>query len=230
MKNRDTASAQSTGAAKQAIRLLIVDDHELVRDGIRSRLESQSTIEIVGEATDGHQAVDLAKSLKPDLVLMDINMPNLGGLDAVEHMKSIGLQCRILILSLYDNAEYVKRAMALGTNGYLLKDIGKTEMIEAIKSAAAGEFYIDKRLALSLSEALDAGEQTSPASAQIYNLTGRECEILRKISQGKLNKEIASDLNISTRTVESHRSSIRKKTGGGNAATLSKIAIELGLS
>ena len=203
------------------IRLLIADDHELVRDGIRARLESETGIEIVGEAENGHEAVQMAEQLKPDLVMLDINMPKMNGLDAVEEIRTRKLPCNILMLSLYDNAEYVRRAVALGTNGYLLKDVSQPEMTMAIRIASEGGFYVSENLAANLKD-----EHQSPDP---YNLTGREREVLAAIAAGKLNKQIAGELDISVRTVESHRSAIRQKTGGGNAAGLARIAVELGL-
>ena len=203
------------------VRLLIVDDHELVRDGIRARLESEEGLEIIGEAENGRQAVELVEQLQPDLVMLDINMPEMNGLDAVEEIRNRDLPCNILMLSLYDNSEYVRRAMALGTNGYLLKDVSQIEMAKAIKIAATGGFYVSESLADSIKD----DEVTDP-----YNLTEREREILAAIAAGKLNKQIAGELDISVRTVESHRSAIRQKTGGGNAAGLTRIAAELGLA
>ena len=204
------------------VRLLIVDDHELVRDGIRARLESEQDFDIIGEAENGLQAVALVEQLQPDLVMLDINMPEMNGLDAVEEIRNRDLPCNILMLSLYDNSEYVRRAMALGTNGYLLKDVSQSEMAKAIMVAAKGGFYVSE----SLSHSLDGLEEAKDP----YNLTDREREILAAIAAGKLNKQIAGELDISVRTVESHRSAIRQKTGGGNAAGLTRIAAELGLT
>lgn len=204
------------------LRLLIVDDHELVRDGIRARLDEEHDLEIIGEAGDGREAVVLAEQLQPDLVMLDINMPKLNGLDAAKEIRARELPCTILMLSLYDNPEYVHRAMTLGTNGYLLKDVSQGEMIMAIKTAAQGGFYVSENLAASLKRMTS---ETDP-----YNLTEREREILIAIAAGKLNKQIAGELDISVRTVESHRSAIRQKTGGGNAASLTRIAGDLGLT
>ncbi|MEP1209612.1 MAG: response regulator transcription factor [Rhizobiaceae bacterium] len=204
------------------VRLLIVDDHELVRDGIRARLESEQGLEIIGEAENGRQAVSLVEQLQPDLVMLDINMPEMNGLDAVEEIRDRDLPCNILMLSLYDNSEYVRRAIDLGTNGYLLKDVSQSEMAKAIKIAAKGGFYVSESLSHSLADEDGANDP--------YNLTDREREILAAIAAGKLNKQIAGELDISVRTVESHRSAIRQKTGGGNAAGLTRIAAELGLT
>jgi two-component system nitrate/nitrite response regulator NarL len=204
------------------VRLLIVDDHELVRDGIRARLDSERSLVIIGEAGNGQDAVRLVETLQPDLVMLDINMPGMNGLDAVEEIRSRDLPCNILMLSLHDNSEYVRRAKALGTNGYLLKDVSQQEMTKAIKIAAKGGFYVSESLTHSLQHAESGNEP--------YNLTHREREILTAVAAGKLNKQIAGELDISVRTVESHRSAIRQKTGGGNAASLTRIASELGLT
>ena len=212
----------------EPVRILIADDHELVRDGIRSRLENSPELQIVGEAVNGLQAVQMVDELAPDLILMDINMPKLNGLDAVERIKDKNLPTRILLLSIHDDAEYLRRAMTLETNGYLLKDVTQAEMVAAIKQAAGGDFYVHSKLAPALAD-IKAGSDQGASSDIPYGLTNREREVLAAIAKGKLNKEIANDLRISIRTVESHRSSIREKTGGGNAAMLSKIALELGL-
>lgn len=203
------------------IRLLIADDHELVRDGIRARLDGVSDITIVGEGQNGSEAVKLCKELRPDVLMMDISMPIMSGLDAVEEIKRRELPCRILMLSLYDNPEYISRARTLGANGYILKDVSQDEMVNAIRAAVGSEFYTSNSgIAASESEMFN----------DPYNLTEREREVLSAIAKGQLNKQIAGDLHISVRTVESHRSAIRQKTGGGNAAMLAKIANELGLS
>lgn len=203
------------------INLLIADDHELVRDGIRARLEGIPDINIIGEAENGREALELSERLQPDVLMMDINMPVMSGLDAVEAIKEKKLPCRILMLSLYDNHEYVARAQSLGTNGYILKDISQSEMVKALRAAHRGGFYI--------SDALASVVEGASEKADKYNLTDREREVLAAIARGQLNKQIAGDLDISVRTVESHRSAIRQKTGGGNAAMLTKIATELGL-
>lgn len=212
---------------EKPIRLLIADDHELVRDGIRARLESEGGIEIVGEARNGVELVGLARSLQPDLVMCDINMPEMSGLDAAEEIRRLDLPCAVLMLSIYDNPEYVHRAIAIGTNGYLLKDISQQEMTMAIRIAAKGGFYVSGNLA-SMLKGIDPATEKDEVEDP-YRLTSREREVLRSIAQGKLNKQIAGELKISVRTVESHRGAIRRKTGGGNAAKLVKIADELGL-
>ena len=201
------------------IKLLIADDHELVRDGIKARLEEEASIEIVGEAANGSEAIALMKELTPDLVLLDINMPELNGFETVEEMRKLHIKHKVLFLSLYDNKEYVRRAKVLGANGYMLKDVSQNEMIDTIKNAVRGGFHVTSELDDCFDEAAE----------ELPTLTEREQEVLAAIAVGKLNKQIAGELNISVRTIESHRSAIRQKTGGGNAASLAKIASDLGL-
>jgi DNA-binding NarL/FixJ family response regulator len=184
-------------------------------------LDSEQDLDIIGEAGNGRDAVHMVEQLQPDLVMLDINMPEMNGLDAVEEIRARELPCNILMLSLHDNSEYVRRAKALGTNGYLLKDVSQQEMAKAIRIAAHGGFYVSESLTHSLREPV--------ANNEACNLTDREREILTAVAAGKLNKQIAGELDISIRTVESHRSAIRQKTGGGNAASLTRIAAELGL-
>lgn len=204
------------------IKLLIVDDHELVRDGIRARLEDETHIEIIGEAANGLEAISKARELSPDLIMIDINMPHMNGLDAVAKIREQKLPCRVLLLSIYDNREYVSRAKSLGANGYILKDVSQPEMVRAIKMAAEGQFYVSENLASALTKPARVADDP-------YGLTTRERQVLLSIANGKLNKQIAAELDISVRTVESHRSAIRQKTGGGNAARLTHIASELKL-
>lgn len=204
---------------RNVIRLLIADDHELVRDGIRARLEDQADIEIVAEAANGCETLDLAQECNPDLILLDINMPNQNGFETVEKMQKLDLTQKVLFLSLHDNKEYVRRAKTLGANGYMLKDVSQSEMIDTIHKAALGGFHVSANLNI----------EDDPSGMEYNSLTEREQEVLIAIAQGKLNKQIADELNISIRTVESHRSAVRQKTGGGNAASLAKIASDLGL-
>lgn len=206
------------------IRLLIADDHELVRDGIRARLETESWLAIVGEASTGQQAVEKAAELKPDLIMMDVSMPDLNGLEATAKIRSAGIDCGILILSIFDETEYVHGSIASGANGYILKDVSAEEMIRAIIAVGNGGMYMGSSITPSLMPAQSSGVRENP-----YSLTKREVDVLRAVASGKANKEIAYDLSISVRTVESHRQSLREKLGGGNAVHLSKIAKELDL-
>ncbi|ALV27191.1 response regulator transcription factor [Pannonibacter sp. Q-1] len=206
------------------VRVLLADDHELVRAGIRARLEGVAPFEIVGEATDGRMAVQLAETLRPDIILMDISMPGLNGLEATETIRRKHPMISVLVLSIYDNPEYVRGVMQSGARGYLLKDISAKEMINAILAVADGGYYFSSRVGPALME-----NKPSPSPTNPYGLTEREREVLQGVARGQANKEIAVHLGISVRTVESHRLNIRDKVGSGNAAHLYRIAQELRL-
>ena len=209
----------------QHIKIVIVDDHDLLREGISARLSDVGYIEITAEGGNGREAIDLCKRLEPDVLLMDISMPIMNGLEAAKQIMELGLKTRILFLSIYDDNEYIQEALRIGASGFVLKDVSKPEMLNAIKSAAEGATYLGPKVAASLQKWVDK----STEDANTYGLTKREKQVLALIAEGHLNKEIAYRLDISIRTVESHRSAIRDKTGGGNAATLAKIARDLGL-
>ncbi len=207
------------------INLLIVDDHDLLREGIVARLSDVDTIKIIGQGCNGKEAVALCKQYEPDVLLMDISMPEMNGLEAAKEIKLLGLKTRILFLSIYDDNEYVQEALRIGASGFVLKDVSKPELLNAIKSVSQGAIYLGPKVA----ESLHNTPPETPRTTSDYGLTNREKQVLSLIAEGHLNKEIAYRLNISIRTVESHRSVIREKTGGGNAATLAKVARQLGL-
>jgi len=201
-----------------------VDDHQLVREGISSRLQANRSISICAEAANGLQACELARQLDPDIILMDISMPEMNGLEAAAEILRGNPASRILFLSIYDNPEYIQEALRIGAKGYILKDVSAEEMMTAIVAVRNGGTYLGSKVTFSLSA--NAGQETQKCK---YNLTNREKEVLRLIAQGQANKEIGDALAISVRTVESHRMAIREKTGGGNAATLTIVAKELKL-
>jgi two-component system, NarL family, nitrate/nitrite response regulator NarL len=207
------------------IKIIIVDDHHLLREGISARLSDVPYIEIIAEGCNGREAVDLCQRLQPDILLMDISMPEMNGLEAAGKIREMGMQTPILFLSIYDDNEYIQEALRIGANGFVLKDVSKPEMLNALKAVTGGATYLGPKVAASLQNT--ASPQDQPT--RDYGLTKREKQVLALIADGHLNKEIAYRLSISIRTVESHRSAIRNKTGGGNAATLAKIAHNLKL-
>jgi DNA-binding NarL/FixJ family response regulator len=207
------------------IKLIIVDDHDLLREGICARLSDVPYIEIIAEGCNGLEAIELCTRMAPDVLLLDISMPEMNGLEAAQRIMSLGLKTRILFLSIFDDNEYIQEALRIGASGFVLKDVSKPEMLNAIRSVAEGATYLGPKLAASLQNA-SAPQDGAPCA---YGLTKREKQVLALIAEGHLNKEIAYRLDISIRTVESHRSAIRDKTGGGNAATLAGIARDLGL-
>jgi DNA-binding NarL/FixJ family response regulator len=216
---------QSGKSGGERLRLVIADDHDLLREGIRSRLLDEDFVDIVGEGRNGREAVELCVALQPDMVLLDISMPELNGLEAALQIKQALPAIKVLFLSIYDNEEYVREALRIGANGFVLKDVSKAEMINAIKSVAQGATYLGPQAAASLASKAAVDRPV----ANDFGLTDREKEVLAAVSRGLANREIAMQLSISVRTVESHRLSIREKTGGGNAVALSKIAGKLGL-
>ncbi|WP_037309767.1 response regulator transcription factor [Ruegeria halocynthiae] len=202
------------------IRVLIVDDHPMVAEGIQSILESYAGIEVVGTLSSGQDAVDQAAGLAPDVILMDLNMPGLGGLSATEIILERLPDTRILILSMHDSPEYISTALNHGAKGYILKDVPTEEIKQAIDAVMRGEQYLCTGASGSLQP---KGKNTREA------LTGREQTILLELAQGKSNKEVASVLDISVRTVETHRKNIKRKLGISSTAGLTRYALEHGV-
>lgn len=211
-------------AHSRPVRVLLADDHELVRDGIRARLQKVPELEIVGEAANGKEALKLAVELEPDVLLMDVSMPVMNGLEAATEIRKTCPRIAVLILSIYDNPEYVRGVVQAGARGYILKDISATEMITAITSVASGGYYFSAAVGPTL-----VGSATSAPVEDPYGLTDRERQVLTAIAKGQPNKEVARELGISVRTVESHRLNLREKVGNKNAAQLYKVAQDLGL-
>ena len=201
-------------------KLVIVDDHDILREGIRARLKDHDKFDIIGEGRNGQEAIDLYHCCKPDIVLTDISMPIMNGLDAATKILAADKDAKIIFLSVYDDPEYVTKAISIGAKGFILKDVSKPEMVNAICRVAQGGRYFGPSVTTKLSE-------TSPV--EDFGLTKRECDVLGRIAKGITHKEIAIALNLTVRTLESHRSSIRTNTGGGNAITLAKIASDLNL-
>lgn len=210
------------------IRVLVADDHSVVREGIRHVLESTGDFEVVAEAADGQEALDLARLHAPDVILLDISMPRLTGLGAVPALRRDVPGTRILILSVHDDAQYVLESVRAGAHGYLRKDTSPAELRSALKAVHEGGEWYSPQVARQLSEAIRAGKEQPPASA-LAELTPRELEVLGRVARGLTNKETAVELGISTRTVEAHRDSLTRKLGVRTTAGLTRLAIEAGL-
>ena len=205
------------------IKLLLVDDHPLVRDGIRARFEADELIEVIGEAQNGQQALDFVSQQMPDVVLMDVSMPVMNGLEATQHLRQLYPSMPVLILSMHDSREYIQQLVQTGASGYVLKDVSSDELVRAIQTVYQGGSYFSAGVSQMLFQGqAQASEQTQP-------LTPREETVLRHLAEGSSNKEIARQLDISVRTVETHRQNIKQKLDIHTAAGLARYAIEQGL-
>ncbi|MEJ2684194.1 MAG: response regulator transcription factor [Candidatus Sulfobium sp.] len=208
-------------------RVMIVDDHALVREGITALLRLYDDVQIVGEAADGAEAIVNAEKLRPDVILMDIAMPGLGGLEATMEIKKRNPEVRILVLSQYDDKEYVSRFLKANVSGYILKRAVGGELITAIRAVARGECYLHSSVA---SKVIDGyigktGEATDPYDL----LTDREKQVLKLVAEGNTQKEIASILGISVKTAVAHNTNICEKLGLHSKAELIKFAIQKGI-
>ncbi|MEV0386265.1 response regulator transcription factor [Nonomuraea sp. NPDC050643] len=202
------------------IRLLIADDHPVVRDGIRGMFTGDPGFEVLGEAGDGAQAVDLARVLDPDVILMDLRMPRMDGVSAIKELARLGLRARVLVLTTYDTDKDVLPAIEAGATGYLLKDTGRDELIRAVHAAARGEAVLSPSVATRL-----LGQVRAPADP----LSARELEVLRLIADGATNREAAARLFISEATVKSHVLHIYAKLGVNDRAAAVAVAFRRGL-
>lgn len=211
---------------KSNIRLLVVDDHPVVRKGIVSCLAKQPGIELIGEAADGREAVRKARELQPDLMLMDINMPQMSGLAVAELLRRELPKIKVLILSMHGNTDYVLRILQSGARGYVLKDAPPEELVRAIEIVHNGETYFSADVAR---VALNQFVRGNNDAASSPHLTNREREVLIQIAEGLSNKEIATALGVGVRTVETHRERIMRKLDIHNVAGLTKYAISRGL-
>lgn len=209
------------------IRVAIADDHAILREGIRALLASDDDIDVVGEASDGAEAVALAERARPDVLLMDIAMPGLGGLEAAATIRKTNPDVRILVLSQYDNPEYVRRFLRLGAAGYVLKRAAGTELLSAIRAVARGGLVIDPSVARS---AIAEGPGDQSASEDPYEtLTDREKQVLKLVAEGTTNKDVATALGVSVKTAMSHREHVMQKLGLHNRTDLIRFALRHGV-
>lgn len=195
---------------EQLIKIIITDDHSMIREGLRQLLELEGDIQVIGEAKDGLECLQLMEELTPDVILLDINMPNMNGLKMLETLRENGNEQKILMLTIHNEVEYLLRAMEIGANGYVLKDSDSMTLKKAIVSIYNGETYIDAPLVPLMRERLADKEKRNQVSAEEI-LTKRELEVLKLLAEGLFNKEIAYQLSISEKTVKNHVSNIFKK-------------------
>jgi DNA-binding NarL/FixJ family response regulator len=215
----------------QKIRVILADDHTVVRQGLRALLIAEGDIEIVGEADNGRQAVQIARKLTPDVAVVDIAMPQLNGLEATRQITKTVPSTKVLILSSYSDDEYVQQLTEAGAAGYLIKQTAANELLKAIREAHRGNAYfspsIAKRLRDQCRQAFVSGGQ--PNRRRTDQLTAREAEVLQLIAEGRANKQIASELSISIKTVEKHRQQVMNKLGIHDVAGLTRHAIAKGI-
>jgi len=214
-----------------SIRVLIADDQALVRSGFRMIVEARDDLEVVGEAENGAQAIELARELAPDVVLMDVRMPVLDGVEATRRLLEAGSEARVIILTTFDLDEYVFEALRAGASGFLLKDVQPAQLVEAIRVVASGEALlapsITRRLLDRFAASFDASERGTPS--ELDSLTPRELEILRLIAGGLTNAEIARELFVSETTVKTHVSSVLRKLHLRDRVQAVVLAYEAGL-
>lgn len=212
------------------ISVLIADDHALVREGIAALLRLYDDIEIVGEASDGIEAIKRVSEVMPDVVLMDIGMPKLGGLEATVEIKKTCPDVKIIVLTQYNDREYVSRFLKAGISGYLLKKAVGSELINAIRAVNRGEFYLFSSIASEVVDGyLGRNVKTAAEDSPYDKLTNREKQVLKLLAEGLSHKEIASDLNISIKTVITHRTNISQKLNIRSRTALVKYAILKGI-
>lgn len=212
------------------IRVLVADDHAVVREGIRHVLEREPGFEVVAEAANGSEVLPLAERHRPDVAVLDISMPGESGIQVAAQLRQRLPDTRILILSMYDNAEYVLESVRAGAHGYILKDTAATELRRAIRAVQNGEAFLSPPVASRLTAAVRGELEREARTGDLGSLTAREREVLRGIVRGQTNKEIAAALGISHRTVETHRESLMRKLRIRTVAGLTRFALEAGLA
>jgi len=209
------------------IRIVIADDHALLREGMRAILSRESDLEVVGEAADGREAIARCRALKPDVILMDIAMPGLGGLEASLEIRKECPDTRVLVLTQYEDREYVSRFLKAGAAGYVLKKTAGAELASAIRSVHRGGLVLDPQVAR---EALREPEPAAGGEGDPYeSLTDREKQVLKLVAEGKSNKEVAELLGISVKTAMSHREHVMEKLGVHNRTGLIRFALKKGV-
>jgi DNA-binding NarL/FixJ family response regulator len=210
------------------IRVILADDHPIVRAGIREALKQLPGVEVVGEASDGREAIKLVESARPDVVFMDISMPGLNGLEATERIIKNFPKVRVIILSRHDNEEYYWRALRVGASGYLLKNAVITELKSALQRVAGGEIYLSREISARLRNKLPL-DQMARARSPVEQLSERQREILQLIAEGKTTKEIALTLELSAKTVEYHRMQLMRRLNIFDIPGLVRFAVRTGL-
>ncbi len=210
-------------------KVVIAEDHAILRDGLKSLLTSSMDFDVVGEAEDGREAIKCVERLKPEIIIMDLSMPRMNGMEAIREIKRVFKDIKVLVLTVHKDEEYILATFKAGADGYVLKDSSYHELIMAIKSVLMGKRYISPGISEKVLEGYLEGRERLKAKTSWETLTPREREILKLIAEGYKNKEIAEELCISVKTVEKHRSNLMEKLNLHNVQSLTSFAIEKGL-
>lgn len=216
--------------SERPVTILLADDHTIVRQGLAKVLEAESGFSVVGEARDGREAITQVEQLKPDVVLMDITMPLLNGIEATRQIRKSHPKTKVIILSMHSHNRFISELFSLGASGYLLKDSSGTDIINAINAAIRGDTYLSPSISRQVIEDYVSLKRTKSSREELYShLSNREREVFQMIAEGRSTKEIAEILCVSVSTVKTHRSNIMEKLQMENISQLIHFAIELGL-
>jgi RNA polymerase sigma factor (sigma-70 family) len=219
----------SGGRRQRVLRILVAEDHAIVREGIRRLLSAEPDLEVVGEAGDGETAVELAQSLRPDIVCLDISMPRLSGVDATRRIKSLLPEVGVVVLTMHEDEAYFYEMMKSGASGYVLKRASARDLVDAVRAVASGHTFLHPVVAQRLVSEYDRQANRDDDRKRFDGLTERERQVVRLIANGKTNREIAEILHISVKTVETHRTHIMEKLDLHDRAHLVRYAVRKGL-
>jgi len=209
------------------IRVLLAEDHTIVRKGLRSLLDDETEIEVVGEAEDGQQAIELVQRVQPDVVLMDITMPVLNGLEATRQIKKLFPQVKVVVLTVHSTEEYIFQILRAGASGYVVKQAAVSELVQAIQTVHRGDSFLSPSISRQVVE--EYGRRAEAIEDKYDRLTNREREVLQLIAEGRANREIAQLLHVTVKTVEAHRAHLMDKLGLRSTAELTRYALRKGM-
>ncbi len=209
------------------IRVLLAEDHTIVRKGLRSLLDDEIEIEVVGEAEDGQQAIELVQRVQPDVVLMDITMPVLNGLEATRQIKKLFPQVKVVVLTVHSTEEYIFQILRAGASGYVVKQAAVSELVQAIQAVYQGDSFLSPSISRQVVE--EYGRRAEAIEDKYDRLTDREREVLQLIAEGRANREIAQLLHVTVKTVEAHRAHLMDKLGLRSTAELTRYALRKGM-
>jgi DNA-binding NarL/FixJ family response regulator len=214
---------------KKTFTIVLAEDHTILREGLKALLSSQPDLKIVGEAGDGLEAIRCARDHSPDMILLDLSMPTMTGLDAIKEIKRVSTDTKIIVLTVHSTEEYILATLQAGADGYVLKDAHSEELLTAIRHVLDGRRYLSPSISGTIIDGLLQGKKASAIRSSWETLTQREREILKLVAEGHKNKEIADLLCISLKTVEKHRANLMEKLDLHNVASLTALAAEKGL-